>query len=109
MHTSGVASVAALAAAGITIATGGAAAPAFGAALGAGAAAGGATYAVTRHLDDEEQQDRDAKAAGGQLLLSVRVLDAARRSEAEGILRDAGALEVQGAQPATVDKTPPAT
>ena len=109
LHTSGAASVAALAAAGITIATGGAAAPAFGAALGAGAAAGGATYAVTRHLDDQEQQDRDAKAAKGQLLLSVRVLDAARRSEAEGILRDAGALEVQGAQPATVDQTPPAT
>ncbi len=96
LHTSGVASVAALAAAGITVGTGGAAAPAFAAALGAGALAGGATFAVTKHADDEEQQDRDAKAAGGQLLLSVRVLDAAKLSEAEGILRDAGALEVQG-------------
>ena len=72
LHTSGAASVAALAAAGITVATGGAAAPAFAAAIGAGALAGGATFAVTKSADDQEQHERDAKASAGELLLSVR-------------------------------------
>ena len=44
LHTSTAAAVAALAGAGITVATGGAAAPAVAAALAAGAAAGGATF-----------------------------------------------------------------
>lgn len=95
LHTSGAASVAALAAAGLTIATGGAAAPAFAAAVGAGALVGGATFAVTKAADDQEQQDRDGKAMTGALLLSVRAPDAAKRVEAEGILRAAGALEVR--------------
>ena len=97
LHTSGAASVAALAAAGITVATGGAAAPAFAAAIGAGALAGGATFAVTKSADDQEQHERDAKASAGELLLSVRAPDAAKRTEAEGILRAAGALEVRTA------------
>ncbi|HET8996454.1 MAG TPA: hypothetical protein VFN42_07280 [Acetobacteraceae bacterium] len=95
LHTSGVASVAALAAAGITIATGGAAAPAFAAAIGAGALAGGATFVVSEGADAQEQEDRDAKAAAGILLISVRAPDAAKQAEASAILRDAGALEVQ--------------
>ena len=97
LHTSGVASVAALLAAGITVGTGGAAAPAFAAALGAGALAGGATFAATKAVDDHEQHDRDAKAADGELLLAVRTIDVAQRSEAEAILRSAGALEVHAA------------
>ena len=95
LHTSGVASVAALLAAGIVVGTGGAAAPAFAVAIGAGALAGGATFAATKSADEQEQQDRDVKATAGALLLSVRTPDAASRSEAERILRTAGALEVQ--------------
>lgn len=98
LHTSGVASVVALLAAGITVGTGGAAAPAFAAALGAGALAGGATFAATKVADDQEQQDRDAKAAAGELLLAVRTPDAVKRAEAEQILRAAGALEVHAAE-----------
>lgn len=95
LHTSGAASVAALLAAGLTVGTGGAAAPAFAAALGAGALAGGATFAATRAADGQEQQDRDVKAAEGQLYLSVRTATPERRAEAETVLRDAGALDVQ--------------
>lgn len=94
LHTSGAASVAALAAAGITVATGGAAAPAIAAAVGAGALAGGATFAATAAADDAEQQERDASAAAGELLLSVRIAEPARRARAETILRESGALEV---------------
>jgi len=94
LHTSGVASVAALLAAGIMVGTGGAAAPAFAVAIGAGALAGGATFAATKAVDDQEQGDRDARAAAGELLLAVRTPDAASRSKAEQILRSAGALEV---------------
>lgn len=98
LHASGAATVAALAAAGVTVGTGGAAAPAFAAAVGAGALAGGATFVVTKASDDQEQRDRDARASAGALLLSVRAPDAARQAEAEGIMRSAGALEVRAAE-----------
>ena len=94
LHTSTAASVAALAAAGLAVGTGGAALPVIAAAVGAGAAVGGATFAITKVADDTEQQDRDIAAAQGKLILSVRAPTPEKRTEAEEILRSAGATEV---------------
>jgi hypothetical protein len=95
LHTSTAAAGAALAGAGITVATGGAAAPAVAAAIAAGAVVGGATYAVSSATNDKEQGERDARAATGRLILSVRAPNATRRSEAEAILRGSGAMDLQ--------------
>ncbi len=95
LHTSTAAAVAALAGAGITVATGGAAAPAVAAALAAGAAAGGATFAVSSAANQQEQAELDTRASLGHLVLSVRAPTAVKRSEAEAILRNAGATDVQ--------------
>jgi hypothetical protein len=95
LHTSGAAAAAALAAAGITIGTGGAAAPAVAAAVAAGAAAGGATYAASTAANDTEQEHRDVDAAQGALILAVRVPTAAKQSQAEAILRAAGATRLE--------------
>jgi hypothetical protein len=95
LHTSGVASVAGLLAAGLVVGTGGVAAAAFGAALGAAALAGGATFAVARLSDTQEQSMRDVRAAEGRLLLAVRTPDAAQRAQAESILRECGAVEIR--------------
>ena len=65
LHTSTAAAIAALAGAGMTVATGGAAAPAVAAAVAAGAAAGGATYAVSSAANDQEQAELDAAGFGG--------------------------------------------
>lgn len=96
LHTSTAAAAAALAGAGITVATGGAAAPAVAAAVAAGAAAGGATFAVSSAANDQEQAELDVRAATGRLMLSVRAPTAAKRSEAEAILRGSGATDLQG-------------
>ncbi|WP_428484985.1 hypothetical protein [Rhodopila sp.] len=85
----------ALAAAGITIATGGAAAPAIAAAVVAGGAAGGATTAVIGAGSGAEQQAREAQAAEGGLMLSVRTRTAANVAEATNILRAAGATNIE--------------
>jgi hypothetical protein len=84
-----------LAAAGITIATGGAAAPAIAAAAVAGGAAGGSVFGVHELANKVEQTDRDDKAASGSLILSVRTPSEAQRSEAESILRGAGATSIE--------------
>jgi len=84
-------SAAALAAAGITIATGGAAAPAVAAAVLAGAAAGGGTFAVHGAADQNEQDTREAQAAAGDLVLMVHAKSAQKQQEAVSILRAAGA------------------
>jgi hypothetical protein len=86
---------AALAAAGVTIATGGAAAPAIAAAVVAGGAAGGATFAVHGAASSVEQQNRDARAEAGELELTVRARSAAKQTEAEAILRAAGATSIE--------------
>ena len=101
LHTSGAAAAAALAAAGITIGTGGAAAPAVAAAIAAGAAAGGATYAVSTAANDAEQQHRDVDAAQGALTLSVRVPSAAKLSQADVIMRAAGATRTEAVRHAS--------
>jgi hypothetical protein len=86
---------AALAAAGITIATGGAAAPAIAAAAVAGGAAGASIFGVHELANKVEQAGRDDRAASGSLVLSVRTPSEAKRSEAESILRSAGATSIE--------------
>jgi hypothetical protein len=95
LHASGAATAAGLAAAGITVATGGLAAVAIGAAVVAGAAAGGITHAVSTAANESEQLDRDAKAADGQLVLSVQVPTPEKRARAEDILNQAGARDIK--------------
>jgi hypothetical protein len=89
------ASAAALAAAGVTVATGGAAVPAVAAAAAAGGAAGGSVFAIHGAADNAEQQDRDRRAADGNLILAVRVTTAAKQADAEAILRAAGATGIE--------------
>jgi hypothetical protein len=85
----------ALAAAGVTIASGGAAAPAVVAAVAAGGAAGGGAFAVHGAADTSEQDARDARAEAGDLILTVRTRTPAKQSEAEAILRAAGATDIE--------------
>ena len=84
-----------IAAAGITVATGGAALPAFAAAAVAGGVAGGSVFAIHGAADHMEQKDRDTRAVTGDLVLAVRAATEAKRSEAEAILRAAGATEIE--------------
>lgn len=94
LHTSGAAAAVGIAAAGIVIATGGAAAPAVAAAVLGGGAAGGVAYALSSAFNEGEQMDREAKAATGSLVLSVRTPTAEKRAEAETILLEAGGIAV---------------
>lgn len=95
LHTSGFAAAAALAAAGVVIGTGGAAAPAVAAAVVGGGLAGGAAYAISSVANENEQEDRERKAASGTLVLSVRAMTSVKRDAAEAILRAAGATDVE--------------
>jgi hypothetical protein len=95
LGASTAATAVALAAAGITVATGGAAAPAVAAAVLAGGAAGGATYAAQGAVNGAEQVDREQRAADGQLELLVRATTDAKRSSAEAILAAAGATHIE--------------
>ena len=91
---------AAMIGAGVTIATGGAAALAAGVAIAAGAVAGGATHAATAVGTDVEHTTRDADASRASLVLSVTVRDAGQERLASETLRKAGALRVE-----TVNRT----
>jgi hypothetical protein len=95
LHTSGAAAAAGMAAAGVVIATGGAAAPAVAAAVVGGGLAGGIAYGLTSVANQDEQMDREQKAASGNLVLSVRTATAQKRTEAEAILRAAGARDME--------------
>lgn len=95
LGASTAAAAAAMAAAGVTIATGGAAAPAIAAAVVAGGAAGGSIFAVHDAANRMEQTQRDDRASTGSLLLTVRAPTAAKLSEAQAILRAAGATEIE--------------
>ena len=95
LHTSGAAAVGAMAAAGAVIATGGAAVPAVVAAVVGGGVAGGLAHAVSSAANQQEQDDRDAKAATGVLILEVRAMTAQKRATAETILRAAGATHLE--------------
>ena len=87
--------IAGIAAAGLTVATGGAALAAAAAAVAAGTALGGGTFAARSAANQAEQNSRDAQAREGALILSVRATTPERRSQAESILRSAGAIEVE--------------
>jgi len=87
MHTSGAAAVAALAAGGAVIATGGAVVPAVAVAVLSGGVVGGAAYALSSAANEEEQIEREHKAALGALVLSVRVPNATKRADAVSILQ----------------------
>ena len=63
LHTGGAAAAVGLAAAGVVIASGGAAAPAVAAALVGAGVAGGIAYAATTVSNEDEQVDREHKAA----------------------------------------------
>lgn len=93
-HTAIGGSVAAMAAATATAATGGVAAAVAGAAIGAGLAVGAAANLISRWSSDEEQKERDRRAAAGRLVLAVRAADAARRERAIGVLRQVGAPRI---------------
>ena len=103
LHTSMAGSVGALAAAGVTIATGGAAAVALAAAaaagLGAGALAAGASNAVA----GLQSESRDQAAAAGTLVLSARVTSAERADKAEAAMTAAGATRVGSLTRTTAD------
>jgi hypothetical protein len=94
LHASGAATAAALAAAGVTVATGGIAAVAVGAAVVAGVAAGGLTHAVSTAANQAEQLERDTRAADGRLVLSVQVPTAEKQARALAILQQSGARDI---------------
>jgi len=94
LHTSAAASLAGMAAAGVVVATGGAAAPAVAAAAVGAGLAGGLAYGLSSTANRDEQLDRDQRAAVGELILSVRTSSAAKREQAKAILREAGGTEL---------------
>jgi hypothetical protein len=94
LGSSSVGTVAALAAAGVTIATGGAALPAVAAAVLAGGLAGGATYAASGAASGAEQRDRNEQAEEGGVLLLVNTPTAAKVEQARTILAAAGGTHI---------------
>jgi outer membrane lipoprotein SlyB len=94
LQTSAAASLAGMAAAGVVIATGGAAAPAVAAAAAGAALAGSAAYGLSSAANRGEEVDRVQRAASGELILSVRAANAAKREQAKAILQEAGGSEV---------------
>jgi hypothetical protein len=95
LGASTAAAIAAIAAAGITVATGGAAAPAVAAAAVAGGAAGGSVFAARRAADGMEQEDRNNRAATGDLILAVRAPTIEKQAEAKAVLRATGATNIE--------------
>ena len=84
----------AFAAAGATIATGGAAGVAIAAAAAVGVGTAAAANAAGSAAKDSQSQDRDAAAAAGQLVLAVHAADEASRSKVEQVMRESGATQV---------------
>ena len=84
----------AFAAAGATIATGGAAGVAIAAAAAAGAAAAGGAHAIGEMAGGNLAQKREAAAGRGELLLSARVTTPERRALAEQLMQQAGGRAV---------------
>ncbi len=95
LHTSMAASVGAMAAAGVVIATGGAALPAVAAAVAGGAGIGAAVRGITGAADTVQHGEREEAASRGELLLSVRLREDTRQAVAETAMREAGATAVQ--------------
>jgi hypothetical protein len=87
--------VGALAAAGVTVATGGAAAVVIGAAVAVGAGAGAIAHGLSHAADTVQHEEREDQAKKGELVLSVLARDEAHERIAIDALRDAGALRVE--------------
>ena len=81
--------------AGVTIATGGLALPAVAAAAGMGLAAGGAVQAARAVSDSAQENQRNAAAASGQLVLSATAHDPDAVMKATMAMQAAGATRVQ--------------
>ncbi len=94
LQSSMAATVAAMAGAGVTVATGGAALVAAAAAAGLGIAAGGAVSAAHSAMDASQSQGRDDAAAAGQLVLSVSANDPDAVMKATMAMQAAGATRV---------------
>jgi hypothetical protein len=94
LGSSTAAAVGAAIGAGLTVATGGAALPAFAAAAGLGLVAGGGVFAASTAASDAQHDQRAAAARHGELVLAVNLRDAAEAGKAEAAMRDAGATRV---------------
>ena len=95
LHSSLAGSIGALAAAGVTIATGGVAGVAIAAAAAAGLGAGALANAATSAVHSVQHAGREQAAAAGTLVLSVRIISAERQGRAEMAMREAGATRVE--------------
>ncbi|MBV9813977.1 MAG: hypothetical protein JO326_14610 [Acetobacteraceae bacterium] len=93
LHASMAGSVGAMLAAGVVIATGGAALPAVAVAAAAGLGAGTLAHGAESSANASQGEARATAAAAGQLILAVRVSDPSRRDAAVAAMRDAGAAE----------------
>ena len=96
LHTSMAGTVGAFAAAAAATAlTGGAAGVALAAAAAVGTGAGLVAHTASSAADSAQHEAREQAAARGELVLAVRTTDAERRSRAEALLREAGAVRVE--------------
>jgi hypothetical protein len=98
LGSSTAAAVGAAVGAGLTVATGGAALPAFAAAAGLGLAAGGGVFAASTAAADAQHDARSAAAHAGQLVLAVNLRHGGEAAKAEAAMRDSGATQVQSVQ-----------
>jgi hypothetical protein len=105
LHTSMAGSVGALAAAGVTVATGGAALAAVAAAAAAGLGVGALVNAATTAGDRANSEARDRAAASGTLVLSARVTSAERARRARAAMAEAGETRIADVQRQTADVT----
>jgi len=94
LQTSMAGGTGALVAAGIVVATGGAAIPALAAAAVAGLGVGGLVAAANTAGVHAQHTARQEAASRGELVLSVRISDAAGPAVAEAEMRAAGASDV---------------
>lgn len=104
LHTSSAASLAGMAAAGVVIATGGAAAPAVAAAAAGAGLAGGIAYGLSSAANRDEQVDRRHRATAGELILSVHASSPEKREHAKAILREAGGTELEATDDTLADR-----
>jgi hypothetical protein len=100
METSMAGTVGAFAAAGLTVATGGAALVAAGAAAVAGVGAAAIAHSLGDARQAVQHDGREKAAARGELVLAVRTTDDERRRRAEKLMDAAGGTRV-----AAVDRT----
>jgi hypothetical protein len=95
LGSSMAAGIGAIAGAGLTVATGGAAGLALAAAAGLGAVAGGSVLAATSAANQSLVKGHDDAADAGQLVLAVSISTAPETDKAVAAMRDAGASRVE--------------